>query len=188
MTNLINRFILHTVNNYWQKFLAVTELCSQCNSNTNSDTGQCVECTLCSGWIHLTECNFPGPKFGLLTSSANVLYACQNGFNSIRKLALTAAEVHCLKKVIVNCLNHRLCQPRTYADILCKQVPVTNCDKVFATSGNFILEIELDCIPESLNGKERLLFDVKLVTEFSACLETTSAHCFLKIKRRGARR
>ena len=56
-----------------QKGLAVTELCSQCNSNTDDDTGKWIECTLCSGWLHLTCSNLTTEKFELLTSSPKLL-------------------------------------------------------------------------------------------------------------------
>ena len=58
------------------------------------------------------------------------------------------------------------------------------------TSDNQNIEIKIIGIQEhdSLNGKERLLFDVNLVTDIISCLDTNSAHNISKIKHMGAQR
>ena len=97
------------------------------------------------------------------------------------------AEVHWLKKNIVNCPNDELSQPGTYADVLDEQVQMPNCDKASATSDNHNLKTKIDSIPEheSLNGKERFLSVFVLVTKIVSCLDTTAAHSLFKIKKKG---
>ena len=57
--------IMQTANKNWQKDLAVTE--------TDDDTGESAECTLCSSWIHLTSSNFTADMFNSHNSSSNTL-------------------------------------------------------------------------------------------------------------------
>ena len=104
------------------KRLADTELCSQRNSNTDDDTGKWIECTSCSGWIRLTCSSLTADKFDLRKSSPDILHANNNCLSSSKKLTLTAAEVRCLKKDTVYCLNDKLSKPEAQADVRGKQV------------------------------------------------------------------
>ena len=110
------------VNKNWQKRSAITELCSQCNSKADKETGKWIELSMQSTWIHLTCCNLVAYKLDLLTSSLKKPEFCENCSGCNIKLISTADEVHCLKKDVVNCLNDKVSQPGTYTDLLDKQV------------------------------------------------------------------
>ena len=98
--------------------------------------------------------------------------------------------MHCPKKDIVNCLNEKLSQPRTYADVPGKQVRKPNCDIVSVSFDSNNLEIRLDGIHEHNypSGNERFLSDVKLLTDIVSCLDTTPAYNISNIKWMGPRR